>query len=175
MKVPPTPEETERGRADLECRRAGSALSNGGRLTRTIARRPKQFVTRAKVFAAARSEPHTLCFVSVEPKAVRTFEMATCKWTHFDPLRDRAEFELIVSRQPGGNSKSGGHFCPPLAGESSLGLLATGGSLPAEADESKQPGAQQDHSGRLRSLGSTGVRSSLRDDREDAIRSTVAV
>ena len=62
-------------------------------LTRTIARRLEQLETRAKEIAAARPEPHTLCFISVDKKVVSTFEMATGKWTHFDPPRDRAEFE----------------------------------------------------------------------------------
>jgi hypothetical protein len=65
-------------------------------LIRTIASRLKQLETRAKEVAAAHPEPHTLCFVSVDKKVVSTFEMATGKWTHFDPPRDRAEFEPIV-------------------------------------------------------------------------------
>jgi hypothetical protein len=66
-------------------------------LTRTITRRLKQLETRAKEVAAARPEPHTLCFISaVDKKVVSTFEMATGKWTHFDPPRDRAEFEPMV-------------------------------------------------------------------------------
>ncbi len=65
-------------------------------LTRTIARRLERLETRAKEVAAARPEPHTLCFISVDKKVVSTFEMATGKWTHFDPPRDRAEFEPMV-------------------------------------------------------------------------------
>jgi hypothetical protein len=65
-------------------------------VTRTIARRLEQLETRAKEVAAARPEPHTLCFISVDQKVVGTFEMATGKWTHFDPPRDRAEFEPII-------------------------------------------------------------------------------
>lgn len=63
---------------------------------RTIARRLEQLETRAKKVAAARPELHTICFISVDKKVVSTFEMATGKWTHFDPPRDRAEFEPIV-------------------------------------------------------------------------------
>ena len=44
----------------------------------------------------AHPEPHTICFISVDKKVVNTFEMATCTWTHFDPPRDRAEFEPMV-------------------------------------------------------------------------------
>ena len=59
-------EEVERVRADLERRRE------------------------------AHPDPHTLCFISVDKKVVSTHEMAAGKWTHFDPPRDRAEFEPIV-------------------------------------------------------------------------------
>ena len=45
---------------------------------------------------AAHPEPHTLCFISMDKKVVSTFEMATGKWTHFDPPRDRAELEPMV-------------------------------------------------------------------------------
>jgi hypothetical protein len=48
---------------------------------------------RAKEVAAALPEPHTLRFISVDNKVVSTFEMATGSWTHFDPPKDRAEFE----------------------------------------------------------------------------------
>lgn len=44
----------------------------------------------------AHPETHTICFISVDQKVVSTFEMATSRWTHFDPPRDRAEFERIV-------------------------------------------------------------------------------
>jgi hypothetical protein len=65
-------------------------------MNRTVARRLKQLETRAKEVAAARPEPHTLCFISVDKKVVGTFEMATGKWTHFDPPRDRAELGPMV-------------------------------------------------------------------------------
>jgi hypothetical protein len=65
-------------------------------MNRTVARLLKQLETRAKEVAAARPEPHTLCFISVDKKVVSTFEMAAGKWTHFDPPRDRAEFEPMV-------------------------------------------------------------------------------
>jgi hypothetical protein len=31
-----------------------------------------------------------------DKRVVSTFEMGTGEWTHFDPLRDRAEFEPIL-------------------------------------------------------------------------------
>jgi hypothetical protein len=66
-------------------------------LTRTIARRLKQLETRAKEVAAARPEPHTLCFIEpVNERVVSTYEMDTGKWMHFDPPRDRAEFGPII-------------------------------------------------------------------------------
>jgi hypothetical protein len=48
------------------------------------------------VVAPAQPEPHTICLISVDHKVVTTFEMATGKWTHFDPPRERAEFEPII-------------------------------------------------------------------------------
>jgi hypothetical protein len=57
--------------------------------------------THAKEVAAAHPEPHTLCFISTDKKVVSTFEMATGKWTHFDPPRDRAELPAeLPSRNP---------------------------------------------------------------------------
>jgi len=64
---------------------------------RTIARRLKQLEIRANEVAAAKPEPHTLCFIeAVDKRVVSTYDMATGKWTHFDPPRDRAEFEPMV-------------------------------------------------------------------------------
>jgi hypothetical protein len=71
-------------------------------MNRTVARRLERLETRAKEVAAAHPKPHTLRFISVDKKVVSTFEMATCKWTHFDPPRDRAEFEPMVLRQTTG-------------------------------------------------------------------------
>jgi hypothetical protein len=65
-------------------------------MTRTIARRLKQLETRAKEIAAARPEPHRLCYITADKKVASTYEIATGKWTHFDPPRDPAEFEPIV-------------------------------------------------------------------------------
>jgi hypothetical protein len=66
-------------------------------LIRSVRRRLQRLETRAKEVAKAYPEPHTLCFISaVDKKVVSTYEMATYKWTHFDPPRDRAEFEPIV-------------------------------------------------------------------------------
>jgi hypothetical protein len=60
-------------------------------LTRTIGRRLERLeVTRAQQIAAARPEPHTLCFIDMDKRVVSAFEMGTSKWTHFDPPRDRA-------------------------------------------------------------------------------------
>ena len=65
-------------------------------LTGNLPRRLKQLETRAKVVAAARPEPHTICFVTVDKKVAGTYGMGTGKWMHFDPPRDRAEFEPMV-------------------------------------------------------------------------------
>jgi hypothetical protein len=65
-------------------------------MNRTFSRRLERLEERAKEVAAARPEPHTLCFVSADKKVVSTYEMATGKWTHFDPPRERAEFEPMV-------------------------------------------------------------------------------
>ena len=51
---------------------------------------------RAKEVAAARPKPHTLCFISVDQKVVSTFEMATGKWTAFNPPREPAKFEPMM-------------------------------------------------------------------------------
>jgi hypothetical protein len=70
-------------------------------MTRTIVRGLRQLETRAKEVTAARPEPHTVCFVEpVNKRMTGTFEMATGKWTHYDPPRDGAEFEPMVQRQP---------------------------------------------------------------------------
>jgi hypothetical protein len=58
-----------------------------------VCRRLERLETRTKEVAAAHPEPHTLCFVDTNKRVASTFEMATCKWTHFDPPRERAEFE----------------------------------------------------------------------------------
>jgi hypothetical protein len=65
-------------------------------MNRAVSRRLERLEACAKEVAAAHPEPHTLCFVSVDKKVVSTFEMATGKWTHFDPPRDRAEFGPMV-------------------------------------------------------------------------------
>ena len=66
-------------------------------MTHAITRRLKQLETRAKEVAAARPTPHTICFIEpVNKRVVSTFEMATGKWTHFDPPRDRGEFEPMI-------------------------------------------------------------------------------
>jgi hypothetical protein len=65
-------------------------------VVRTLARRIKRLETDAKEVSAACPEPHTLCFVDTDKRVVSTFEMGTGKWTHFDPPRDRAEFEPMA-------------------------------------------------------------------------------
>jgi len=65
-------------------------------MNRTFSRRLERLEARAKAVAVAHPEPHTLRFISVDKKVVSTFEMATCKWPHFDPPRERAEFGPIV-------------------------------------------------------------------------------
>ena len=65
--------------------------------TIAIACRLRQLETRAKKVAAARPESHTFCFIEpVDKRVVSTFEMATGKWTHFDPPRDRSEIGPIA-------------------------------------------------------------------------------
>jgi hypothetical protein len=62
-----------------------------------VVRRLKQLETRAKEVAAARPKPHTICFIEpLDKRVVSTYQMGTGKWTHFDPPRDRAEFEPMV-------------------------------------------------------------------------------
>jgi hypothetical protein len=45
---------------------------------------------------ARRPVQNRIRFISVDKKVVSTCEMATGKWTHFDPPRDRAEFGPMV-------------------------------------------------------------------------------
>jgi hypothetical protein len=66
---------------------------------RTIVHRLKQLETRAKEVAAARPKLHTICFIEPVNKQVAstlTWENGKQVWTHFDPPRDRAEFEPII-------------------------------------------------------------------------------
>jgi hypothetical protein len=66
-------------------------------LTRNVSRRLERLESRAKEVAAARPELHTFCFIEpVNKRVVSTYEMGTGKWTHFDPPRDRAEFEAMI-------------------------------------------------------------------------------
>lgn len=65
-------------------------------LTRNLPHRLQRLEVRAKEIAAARPEPHTICFVDMDKRVVSTFEMGTCKWTHFDPPRNRMEFEPMA-------------------------------------------------------------------------------
>jgi hypothetical protein len=64
-----------------------------------LTHRLKQLETRAKEVAAARPEPHTFCFIEPVNKRVEstlTWENGEQVWTHYDPPRDRAEFEPMV-------------------------------------------------------------------------------
>lgn len=81
---------SESRNAFARLRRSGAAL------TRNISHRLERLETRAKEVAAARPEPHTICFISVDKKVVGTFEMATGKWTDFDPPKDCAESGPMV-------------------------------------------------------------------------------
>jgi hypothetical protein len=68
-------------------------------VTRTIVSRLKQLETRAKEVAAAYPEPHTLCFIEPVNKRVTstlTWENGRSVWTHYDPPRDRSEFEPMI-------------------------------------------------------------------------------
>ena len=68
-------------------------------MVRNVLRRLEQLETRAKEVAAAAREPHTFCFIEPVSKRVTstlTWENGKQVWTHFDPPRDRAEFEPIV-------------------------------------------------------------------------------
>jgi hypothetical protein len=66
-------------------------------MNRTVTRRLERLEANAKAStASANREPHVLCFVNMDRRVVSTFEMATGKWTHFDPPRERAEFDPMV-------------------------------------------------------------------------------
>ena len=62
-------------------------------MTRNTGRRIERLETRVK---ASKQVPHTICFIDTNRLVVSTLSMATSKWTHFDPPRDRAEFEPIA-------------------------------------------------------------------------------
>jgi hypothetical protein len=66
---------------------------------RTVSRRLERLEARAKEVAAAIPEPHSFLFIEPVNKRVTsrlTWENGKEVWTHFDPPRDRAEFEPIV-------------------------------------------------------------------------------
>jgi len=71
------------------CRRPG--------LIHNLPRRLNRLEERA-VAAARAKQPlsHVIRFVDTNKRVVSTLEMSTGKWTHFDPPRDRAEFEPMV-------------------------------------------------------------------------------
>jgi hypothetical protein len=75
---------------------------NGDRratLTRNVDRRLNQLETRAKKVAAAHPEPHTFCFIEpVNKRVTATLPWENNKqvWKHFNPPRDRTEFEPII-------------------------------------------------------------------------------
>ena len=80
-----------------ERRNAFAGLKRSGAdLTSNISRRLERLEARAKLVAAVR-EPHVICFIEpVNKRVVTTLEMSTGKWTHFDPPRERAEFDPMV-------------------------------------------------------------------------------
>jgi hypothetical protein len=68
-------------------------------LIRNVSRRRERLETRAKEVAVVHPEPHTFCFIEPVNKRVTsklTWENGKQVWTHFDPPRDRAEFEPMV-------------------------------------------------------------------------------
>ena len=67
-------------------------------MIRSVSRRLERLETRAKAVAAVR-EPHVICFIEPVNKRVTgtfTWENGKSVWKHFDPPRERAEFERIV-------------------------------------------------------------------------------
>jgi hypothetical protein len=83
-----------------ESRNAFARLKRSGAdLTRNISHRLERLETRAKEVAAARPEPHTFCFIEPVNKRVTstlTWENGKEVWTHFDPPRERGDFEPMV-------------------------------------------------------------------------------
>jgi hypothetical protein len=62
-----------------------------------VGRRLERLEERAAVAAQAKQPPsHTIGFIDTNKRVVSTLEMSTGKWTHFDPARERAEFEPMV-------------------------------------------------------------------------------
>jgi hypothetical protein len=67
-------------------------------LIRNVTRRLERLEARAKEVAAVR-EPHVICFIGPLNKRLTgtfTWENGKPVWTHFDPPRERAEFEPMV-------------------------------------------------------------------------------
>jgi hypothetical protein len=68
-------------------------------MNRTFSRRLAQLEARAKEVAAARPGPHSFLFIEPVNKRVTSmlaWENGKQVWMHFDPPRDRAEFEPMV-------------------------------------------------------------------------------
>ena len=63
-------------------------------MTRTITRRLEKLEARVEVIARPPVN-HVLCFIDTDHRVSGTQEMATGKWTEFDPPRDRAEVEPL--------------------------------------------------------------------------------
>jgi hypothetical protein len=68
-------------------------------MNRNFSRRLQRLEVQAATVAAAAPEPHTFLFI--EPVSKRVTSMLAWEndkqvWTHFDPPRDRGEFEPMV-------------------------------------------------------------------------------
>ena len=67
-------------------------------MNRTVTRRLEQLEARAKAVAAATTQRHIIRFIDMDKRvtSTHTWENGESVWTHFDPPRERAEFEPIV-------------------------------------------------------------------------------
>jgi len=66
-------------------------------LIRGVSRRLERLEERAATADRAKQPlSHTICFVDTNKRVVSTLEMSTGKWTHFDPPRERGDFEPRV-------------------------------------------------------------------------------
>lgn len=59
-------------------------------MNRQITRRLERLETQVKAVARPPLD-HVLCFVDTDHRIASQYEMATGKWTHFDPPQDRKE------------------------------------------------------------------------------------
>jgi hypothetical protein len=67
-------------------------------MNRTVSRRLERLEERAMAVAAATTQPHIICFVDMDKRVTSTLTWENSKqvWTHFDPPRERAEFEHVM-------------------------------------------------------------------------------